>query len=215
MTVSFVIFNVHILYTVGETGNLTATTYYNFGFDQSIIYCPYNAYCNIIGHGSHSLDETEIISHDGTILNVVASGGDALFGAIIHCPSDIVYRGNNNDCNIHIIGDGHETNMINYLSIYAIESFNDFNLICDDNGYHCFDDLYNVRPKIYCTLDYSENCEINATLSIDNRWQCTNNHNTSNICNDYLIPTRNPTISPSYDTKKRLYVFKKITHKNI
>ena len=72
-------------------------------------------------------------------------------------------------------------------------SFYDVNLICDvDDINHCFSNDDGQRPEIFCTFNYNVSCEIKAITN--QQWQCIN---TKSVCNNYLIPTKLPTLSPS------------------
>eukprot|EP01084_Bolivina_argentea_P073799 133906_1 len=160
------------------------------------INCPVNRYCNITCSGWNGCVGATIRGKTGTKLNIDASGDGVLSAANITCPIDVIrggYDGKTNQCNI-VVHDGDR--MMNYLQIYAVESFHDVNIVCDNILFGCFEDQPAIRPKIHCTENFGSDCEFSFDINGTN-WKCINPPDS--ICNGYLLKTPTPSANPTME----------------
>ena len=142
--------------------------------------CPSNGgHCNLTQiSGRHGWRGSIITTTTTTgLLYIYTGGAYALIDANITCPKRHV-GGFENNCIIYVYSGG--AAKMRDASIYAIESWTDINITCEDAT--CGDD---GPITMYCTEDYSESCTAPIGLTVIDR--C---NDTSSICNDYtLMPT--------------------------
>eukprot|EP01084_Bolivina_argentea_P182945 315761_1 len=171
-------------------------------FTQGIINCPSQKECNVTCKSIKACAGDTIKAQTAAVLNIeVYSYNQVLKDTIIKCPVDGL-RGNSNNCNIYAHTLNLNLDLMPNIKIYAVEAFNDINLIC--NGL-CFT---GIPPKIYCTEDFSESCTMLSANHSSNKWECISN---VSICNDYksdtfaptmttISPTNTPTNTPTEST---------------
>eukprot|EP01084_Bolivina_argentea_P073800 133907_1 len=180
----------------GGAGNLLINGTGDSCMSAIVINCPVNRYCNITCYGGDGCYFANILAKSGTKLNIDASGYKVLKDASITCPPDAVrggYDGKTNQCNI-VVHDGDR--MMNYLQIYAVESFHDVNIVCDNILFGCFEDQPAIRPKIHCTENFGSDCEFSFDINGTN-WKCINPPDS--ICNGYLLKTPTPSANPTME----------------
>eukprot|EP01084_Bolivina_argentea_P232386 391690_1 len=188
----------------GGNGDLIATCTGEYSCNEGYMHCPSGKYCNITCDGTNACSPGNINSGDGnTIINVIASGNEALGHVNIYCPQNFIRGGSPNSCNIY----GYNTSndfMMSKLKIYALEGYHDVNIICDNGNQGCWENYQsNTRATLYCTPGWTENCELSWDSNDVNNVKCFQPPSTAptvHICEDYLLPTSIPTVQPTNST---------------
>eukprot|EP01083_Nonionella_stella_P003567 10256_1 len=156
---------------------------------KSIIDCPVNKQCSIncgYVYNQFSCDQAIVNASASSRLNLT---GHSISSGEVYCPRNNV-RGNTGVCHIEMAS----ANGLSGVVIHAVEGYNDIDLSCKD-GIQCYSDAN--PPKISCTAQDDSTCVMTATNAAFTEWKCVNE---SSVCQDYLIPTDDPTISTSDPT---------------
>ena len=169
---------------------------------RGTISCASHRACNVSCIGDHSCTRSSINRNGGigTKLHLMASGNYALDTADIYCPEDKL-RGEafsaNGSCTIIVDGhNGQNTNVADYLSIYAMDAFNGLTYQCINAPFAPTYSPCNTNGHVVlvCGMDaFDGSCAIQPvftdTNGIQSEWECVDS---SHPC-QRLVPTQSPT----------------------